>query len=355
MPPQASRLKRYGAAVLLVAVAAILDEAIRPVFAGRSPLALFTIAATLAAAMGGLGPGLVATALSIVIVKMMFATSVFTLIPEQPGIWFFAALMAGFSGIVAYFRARNAALADAKQKLESANRELAHRAEKLGQSNDELKRFAYALSHDLQNPLRIIGVFTDKLERSLGSGTSADVAASMNFIRDGVQRSQEMIRSLLEYSISAHETMVQAPIDLNPLLDQALADLRTEVEECHAHITHDPLPVVRGDGPQLRRVFLNLLSNAIKYRGDRTPEIHVSARRADKQWIISVRDNGIGIEPEYTEKIFGIFERLHSASRYEGSGIGLATCRAIVDRHGGRIWVESEPGRGSTFQFSLPQ
>ncbi len=163
-----------------------------------------------------------------------------------------------------------------------------------------------------------------------------------------------MIRRLLEYSIADHKTRIEATTDLNSVLAAALEEVQTALEESGARITSEVLPAIPADGDRLQQVFLNLLSNAIKYRSERCLEIHVACRRVGDEWIISVSDNGIGIDKRYADRIFGLFERLHSADNYEGSGIGLAICRTIVQRHHGRIWVESELGRGSAFRFALP-
>jgi len=351
---QPSDVKRYGIAALLVMGTVVLELAVRPLFGGRAPLLLFTIAVTVAASYGGLGPGLFATALSIACVEWIFANLVFSLVPIQPSVGFFAALAVGISLIIANFRNRNAALASAKARLESANRELARSAERMQQSNEELKRFAYALSHDLQNPLRTIGIFTERLALQTQGKLDEEGETSIRYVLDGVRRSQEMIRSLLEYSTAAHGVMTESAVDLNAVLASARADLVVIAENARACIISDSLPVVRGDARQLQRVFSNLLSNAIKYGGENPPEIHIGARKAGKEWTISVRDNGIGFDMQYAEKVFGLFERLHSAAQYEGSGIGLAVCYSIVQRHGGRMWAESKKGSGSTFFFTLP-
>ena len=350
------KINGYVLALLLVLVAVLVEILIRPLFEGRVPLTIFTFAVTLAASYGGVGPGILATAVTTIVVEMLFANSFVTLLPGQPNLWLFVAAGVGISIIVDFLRRRNLALADAKQQLEIANDELARRSEDLAQSNEELKRLAYALSHDLQNPLRIVSVFSERLAGKVGAKLDEDAATSLQFILNGVRQAQEMIRRLLEYSVSAHQDGIDAETDLNTVLAGALADLRVAVEESGARIVvKERLPVVQADGDRLRQVLLNLIGNAIKYRGQSPPEIHVEARNIGNQWIVSVRDNGIGIDMQYSDKIFGLFERLHSTDDYEGSGIGLAICRTIIQRHGGRIWVESELGKGSTFYFTLPR
>jgi signal transduction histidine kinase len=163
-----------------------------------------------------------------------------------------------------------------------------------------------------------------------------------------------MIHRLLEYAVAAQSDKADAVTDLNTVLADAYEDVRLAAEESGAHLTSELLPVVRGDGQRLRLVFMNLLANAIKYRGSDAPEIRVSTHNVENEWVISVQDNGIGIDSRYADKIFELFERLHNSKQYEGSGVGLALCRTIVQQHGGRIWVESEVGRGSTFCFTVP-
>jgi light-regulated signal transduction histidine kinase (bacteriophytochrome) len=206
----------------------------------------------------------------------------------------------------------------------------------------------------LKTPLRSVSLFTEQLADSMGHKLDPDSETSLQFIRQGARQAQDMIHRLLQYAMAANHDRVETATDLEDALAGALGDLQNSARETNATITNDPLPVVQGDGDSLRQLLLNLLANAIKYRGKQAPEIHVAARDAGTEWIISVRDNGIGINPHYAGKVFELFERLHSASEYEGSGIGLSICRRIVQRHGGRIWFESELGHGCTFYFTLP-
>ncbi|MBY0431171.1 MAG: PAS domain-containing sensor histidine kinase, partial [Rhodospirillales bacterium] len=172
---------------------------------------------------------------------------------------------------------------------------------------------------------------------------------------DGAQRMQQMITDLLEYSRVQRRGHPFAPVEMNSACEDALANLQLLTRECGAEISHDPLPRVMGDYMQLLRLIQNLLGNALKYRAkEAVPRIHIGARRDDGQWVLWIKDNGIGIEAQFFERIFGVFQRLHTREEYPGTGIGLALCRRIVERHGGRIWVESEPGEGSTFLFTLP-
>lgn len=235
-----------------------------------------------------------------------------------------------------------------------ADAELAARAAALERSNEELEHFAYVASHDLQEPLRTVASYTQLLQRRFGKD-DAQAREFAQFITDGVHRMQSLITDLLAYSRVGRSSQPFAPGDLSATLAAALSNLSRAIADSGATITHDPLPTVLGDHSQLTQVFQNLVSNAIKFRGAAPLQVHVSAARGDDHWVIAVRDNGIGIEREYFDKMFVLFQRLHGRDRYPGTGLGLAICKKIVAHHGGRIWVESEgPGRGTTFRFTLP-
>ena len=177
----------------------------------------------------------------------------------------------------------------------------------------------------------------------------------MGFIVEGAGRMKQLIEDLLAYSRVGTKGREFKAFSAESALDKALANLRTTAERAGAEVTHDRLPVVTGDEGQLAQVFQNLIGNAIKFRGEEAPRIHVSSRFADGEWVFAVRDNGIGFDPQYADRIFLVFQRLHNRSEYPGTGIGLAICKKIVDRHGGRIWVDSHPGAGSTFFFTIPE
>jgi len=243
----------------------------------------------------------------------------------------------------------------AESGLRAAHEELSRRAQDLARSNGELQQFAYVASHDLQEPLRMISSYTQLLMRRYGKLFDEDATEFMDFIVDGAARMKQLIEDLLAYSRVGTRGREPEPTDAQAALDQALANLRAAIESSGATVTHDALPVVRADAPQLAQLFQNLVGNAVKFRGAEPPRIHVGVREKDDQVVLSVRDNGIGIDPQYFERIFVIFQRLHSKAEYEGTGIGLAICKKIVDRHGGRIWVESQPGQGSTFYCTLPR
>ncbi|SDJ93142.1 sensor histidine kinase [Natronorubrum texcoconense] len=221
-------------------------------------------------------------------------------------------------------------------------------------SNDRLEQFAYAASHDLQEPLRMVTSYLQLLEDRYGDELDEDGEEFIEYAVDGADRMREMIDGLLEYSRVGTQGGQFDPVDLDAVLDDVLTDLQLKIDETDTEITREPLPAVDGDERQLQQLFQNLVSNAIEYSGDELPRIHVSATREESTWTISVRDEGIGVDPDETDRIFGIFQRLHSVDEHAGSGIGLALCKRIVERHDGEIWVDSEPGDGSTFFFTLP-
>jgi len=229
-----------------------------------------------------------------------------------------------------------------------------NRTEELSRSNKDLEQFAYVASHDLQEPLRAVSGFVELLKRNLEKSLDEKTSEYMNFSIDGAKRMQSLINGLLEYSRVGTQGKKPQKVNSKEAFDEALARLQAGIEESGAKITADDLPVIYFDDQQLARLFQNLIGNAIKFRSDQTPQIHVSAVHQDAAWRFAIRDNGIGIEPQYAERIFMIFQRLHTRKTYAGTGIGLSICKKIVERHGGKIWVESVPGSGSTFYFTVP-
>ncbi len=241
----------------------------------------------------------------------------------------------------------------AQAALRGAHDQLERKAHELARSNEELQQFAYVASHDLQEPLRMISSYTQLLERRYRDRLDSDASEFMGFIVDGAARMKQLIEDLLAYSRVGTRGRAFQSVDCQAAFDKAVANLRGAIEQSGARITHDPLPSVLGDTGQLVQLLQNLIANAIKFRGDAAPVVHLGARQSGEGWIFSVKDEGIGIDPQYFERIFLMFQRLHSKADYPGTGIGLAICKKIVDRHGGRIWVESQPGRGCTFFFTL--
>jgi PAS domain S-box-containing protein len=236
-----------------------------------------------------------------------------------------------------------------------AEEKLEHYARELERSNEELQQFGYVVSHDLQAPLRRVKSYLELLEQHRGDQLDATAREYVGSALDGTEQMQEMIRALLDLSRVETRGREFAPTDTRVVLDRALKSLEQEIKESDVEVTHDPLPTVMADEAQLNQLFQNLIDNAIKFRREGIPpRVCVSAEREDDEWVFSVADNGIGIDPEQADRIFQIFQRLHTEEEYPGTGIGLALCKRIVERHGGRIWVESEVGEGSTFTFTLP-
>jgi PAS domain S-box-containing protein len=255
--------------------------------------------------------------------------------------------LAGYGVVVAY-----GDITERKRMEDQLDRTVSE----LARSNADLERFAYVASHDLQEPLRTVASFVQLLGMRYKGRLDDDADEFINFAVDGAKRMQQMITDMLEYSRVSTRGRPFTLADCNELVAGCVTDLSEAIRESAAEITWDPLPALMADEAQLAQVLQNLIGNAIKYRRpEDSPRVHVSARRVSSRfWQFSVRDNGIGIETQYHDRIFGVFQRLHSQGEYPGTGIGLAICRKIVERHGGRIWVESEPGHGSTFHFTLP-
>ncbi|MCI0506657.1 MAG: ATP-binding protein [Gammaproteobacteria bacterium] len=231
---------------------------------------------------------------------------------------------------------------------------LKRHAQELERSNAELEQFAYVASHDLQEPLRIVASYTQLLARRYRDKLDNDANEFMDFIVDAATRMQDLINDLLSYSRVGTRGHEFEPTDLNKVLKNSLQNLDLRIKDSGAAITFDHLPTLMGEDRQLLQLFQNLIGNALKFRGEDPPKVHVGVIQHPGEYVFSVRDNGIGIDPQYAERIFLVFQRLHARGEYPGTGIGLAICKKIVERHGGRIWVESAPGSGSTFRFTIP-
>jgi light-regulated signal transduction histidine kinase (bacteriophytochrome) len=224
----------------------------------------------------------------------------------------------------------------------------------LERSNQDLEEFAYVASHDLQEPLRKMANFSEMLT-NLYQGKLDDRADKyLGYISDGAKRMKLLINDLLAFSRVGRADFRLVATDMNEILKETLNDIQPLVRENQAKITHAALPTLKVNAPQMRQLLQNLITNAIKFHGGQPPRIHLSARQEKQEWVAAVRDHGIGIEPQYAEGIFKVFRRLHAQEEYPGTGIGLAICKKIVERHGGRIWVKSQPGQGSTFYFTIP-
>jgi len=244
---------------------------------------------------------------------------------------------------------------DLERRVAERTAELAERAKELERSNMELQQFAYVASHDLQEPLRTIASFTQLLAKRYSDKLDDKAREFINFAVDGSKRMQTLINDLLTYSRVGTQGNPFAATRCDAMLDRILKNLKVGIESSGAVITRDPLPVVIGDEGQLAQLFQNLLTNAMKFRGAGVPRIHISATPEGTKWKFMVRDNGIGISPEHQDRIFVIFQRLHTKTQYPGTGIGLAISKKVVERHGGRIWIEPTPGGGSTFCFTVAE
>jgi two-component system, chemotaxis family, sensor kinase Cph1 len=257
-------------------------------------------------------------------------------------------------GVMRAIRSRDGSLLGYSKILsdETANKQL---QDALTESNMALEQFAYVASHDLQEPLRTVSVYAELLARRYKDQLEGDAEEFLNLIVTGTRRMNALVQDLLTYARVKTEVDRPSSIALDQDIETALTQLQQRIEESNAIVTHDPLPEIQADQGQMVRLFQNLIGNALKYRKpDVSPVIHVSAEQRGSEWVITVRDNGIGFDPKHSKEIFSPFKRLHSQEEYEGTGVGLAICRRIVEGHGGRIWAESQPGHGACFHFSLP-
>ena len=229
-----------------------------------------------------------------------------------------------------------------------------HGQDELARSNRDLEQFAYVASHDLQEPLRMVATYTQLLSERYRGKLDADADKYIHYAVDGALRMQVLVRDLLAFSRVGRQGTELAKIDCNTLMETVLKNLQAAIAESGAQVICPQLPIVTADESQLMQVLQNLIANAIKFRGAAPPVIRVTGKKKDREWMFLIADNGIGIAPEHAEVVFAIFKRLHTRTEYPGSGIGLSICKKIVEHHGGRIWLESEPGHGCTFHFTLP-
>ena len=247
------------------------------------------------------------------------------------------------------------AIFDDITERKQAEAALHHAHEELKRSNAELAQFAYVASHDLQEPLRMVSSYTQLLARRYGDRLDADAREFMAYVVDGAARMKQLIEDLLAYSRVGTRGRDFKPVSIEAPLRRAIMNLKSAIDEAGASVSFDAMPTLEADEMQLAQLFQNLIGNALKFRSTSVPRIHVSSTEQEHEWEFAVTDNGIGIEKEYFERIFMVFQRLHNKAEYPGTGIGLAICKKVVERHGGRIWVESKPGEGSSFRFTLPK
>jgi chemotaxis family two-component system sensor kinase Cph1 len=245
------------------------------------------------------------------------------------------------------------ALAERAAQLERANAELAETAARVERSNEELQQFATVASHDLREPLRVVSGFADLLARRHGADLGPDGQRFVEAITSGVARMDEMISDLLAYARAGRVDAPLEAVDANEVVRDVLDGLQRAIDDANAVVEVEPLPMVNGNAAALRQLFQNLVANAIKFVDEGSPRVRIWAAEVPEGWRFTVRDNGIGIDAQQTERIFGMFTRLHGAERYPGTGVGLAVCQRIVHVHGGRIWVEPTPGGGSQFMFTI--
>ena len=240
-----------------------------------------------------------------------------------------------------------------EQLVQQRTVDLANAVDNLARSNKELEQFAYVASHDLQEPLRMVASYTELLAERYEGQLDQKADKYIKYAVDGAKRMQRLINDLLALSRVNTRGNPFEPTDSLNVVQDVLKGLEKVIQETNAEIRIGSLPTVQGDSTQLAQLFQNLISNAIKYHGEAPPVVDISARRENNQWVFAVKDNGIGVDPQFFERIFVIFQRLHERDQYPGTGIGLTVAKKIVERHGGRMWVESEPGQGATFLFTL--
>jgi light-regulated signal transduction histidine kinase (bacteriophytochrome) len=245
-------------------------------------------------------------------------------------------------------------LEELHRQTEALEEKVQQRTAALQRSNDELRRFAYVASHDLREPLRTVSNYLQLIEMRYADLLDDEGHEFFAFAVGGAKRMRDLIDALLAYSRVETQVHEFVPVDCQEVVDEVCQQLQVAIDEAGATIIHEGLPQIKADKQLILQLFQNLISNALKYRGDREPEIHIDATRHQKEWRFCVRDNGIGIEAQYLERIFVIFQRLHHQTEYPGTGIGLAICKKTVELHGGRMWVESQVGEGSTFYFTIP-
>ncbi len=248
----------------------------------------------------------------------------------------------------------NADLQAAFIELSKTKDQLERKAQDLARSNAELEQFAYVAAHDLREPLIVAGGYINRLKRLYKDKLDRTADRFVEYTSEAINRMEALINALLAYARVGTKAKDLRVADYNETVECAIANLRVEIEKNSATVTHSQLPALLADRTQMIQLFQNLISNGIKFRGEEPPCIHISAEQKEKEWVLSVRDNGIGIDSRHFTSVFDIFQRLHDSSKYPGNGIGLATCKKIVENHGGRIWVESCPGKGSTFKFAIP-
>jgi light-regulated signal transduction histidine kinase (bacteriophytochrome) len=349
MPLNESRRKTYGRTILWIGISAVVSWAAGLAFHIQTPLFPFSIGVVGAAWSGGLEGGLFATALSDLILFGVFRGNMFTVLAVRPGI----PLMVGFSAVsvLSSFIADRAARGYAEAKATKA--ELQTALERLSETNRSLEQFANSAADALRTPLRAISVFAELLQARHAALLDNESKEYLRIMLNSTSQMYGVIDGLRDYARARQSQNALLFIDANAVLRQAIQQLQAEIIAADARISHDDLPTVRADEGGLLQVMQHLLSNALKYRSAAPPEIHVSAKREGAEWVFAMSDNGIGMNPDDGKSVFDLFQRVNGDGDAR-NGIGLALCRATLERFGGRIWVESQAGSGSTFYFSVP-
>ena len=345
-------LLRYGSVLVATILATLLRMWLDPLLGDQVPFTVYFAAIMFVAWYGGLGPSLLAIILSVLMGSYFFAAPRGSLaiydLEHQVSAGLFVAVGL-FVALLSELRRREIV------RRKRAEEMVRQAAQDLKRSNTDLEQFACIASHDLQEPLRTVAGFVTLLRDRYRGKLDDEADKFIDFAVDGVSRMSQLIQDLLAYSRVGTHGKQPEPTPCGQSLENALTNLQTSISKQNAKITHDPLPVVMADAAQLSQLFQNLIGNAVKFRHDDVPpEIRIGAERQSNQWVLWVKDNGIGIPPDQYDRIFEVFERLHGQKKYPGSGVGLAICRKIVERLGGRIWVESTVGKGTTFYFTLP-
>lgn len=360
---------RCGISLLWLAVPAAITALLAPYHRfGPVISAAYVITVSAAAWWGGTIAGVIVTCATIPVLTFT-ATKGTAILPAHIDpvgtavLFFISFLVSSVAGnrkrVEETLRASNERLeAQVKERtaeLEEANAALRDANEKLRRANSDLQQFAFSASHDLQEPLRTVSIYSQLLGRRYGDQFDAAGLTFLGYLSSAANRMAKLVQDLLTYTRTGEEGESRGEVtEASVALRSALGGLSAAIEESAAEITCGRLPAINMRSVHLEQVFQNLVGNAIKYRSAEPPKIYVSCQEQGREWVFAVQDNGIGIDPAYGERIFGIFKRLHTAEQYSGTGIGLAICKRIIDRYGGRIWVESAPGKGATFFFAIP-
>jgi len=342
------RLRRVAAwtiAALLAVGALLVRLALNPLMGSKAPLVTFLVATMLSAALSGFWPGIATAAAGVLLSRLA--------VPQSNTLGYLVSAISVCAVCEILIRARDRAR-DAEQQLRESERQLQAQAEELRRSNRDLEEFAFVASHDMQESLRTVKIYTQLLLRNVDRQESAELTQYGGYVSEGVERLQRLISDLLDFSRVIHNETESIVVDANAAVGEAMKVSEDVIRQSGASIVVDPLPMVRAGEAHVIQIFQNLISNSLKYRKENeAPRVHIDAAVESGKATFQVEDNGIGFDQEYAEKVFKLFTRLHG-KQYPGSGLGLAICHRVVERYGGKIWAVSKPGEGSTFFFTLP-